>query len=1057
VTPAEEFEEIRTSSLRLLRPLARPARVFTSFVALAGSARRLRALILFLVVGLVALTAMAELQATLRGMHEPAASSYDAGDLSSTFLLPKEEETLDALNTWETHRETNAGLDVASPQWIVVWFFVIDGALLAPAYSAFLALGLLMLRRRVRDRVVDATDTDAAERKDARNRLLCGAFVAVPALFLADELENVTAVLLSLEMGEPLTELGTWATIAVWALWALTTVKWTLAALIVAPALIAAGSILREDLTGEQATTTGRRSGLWASLVAVRVHLLLLVLFGLFLFTEQGVDVLRRWNGDWEHAAAGVAFTLAFAVVTATSANRVLALRYDRDAVVKPRRLVVVGAALIALGLLLDFTVHRWEGIWTLGAIVAAIGLLSWPIQTVKPRARLAGAGAGLLPCLLGTTVLVLLGLALVRASVSGVFYSKRLDGDVGLLALGLGLLGCAWLFSSLIGFRAVGGAGKAVAPALDSGAAWAGAAILAAGVTVAIWLAPWEAGFALGSLAVVSAWLVLALLLWLGLAVFLARRATPSALAILGFNRVPIVILVVVWALLSAAVDEGGYHDVRTRDATQRAPLSLEQAFERWLEDRDLEAIQSGDPIVPATRKRGIPLVFVAASGGGVRAAYWTAIALDCLLERTGCDSTVDENDFDDPGIFIASGVSGSSVGLAAHAARLVGDADSGGEHEAGWVRSLFEDDHLAPTVGWALYADLPNALTRADLVRDRAAVLEEAWERGWPNWNRGTPTGLSLGLFQLRELRDDQGRRAPVLILNGTSVEDGCRFNTSILDAAVEARQADRLLEDCVALRPFETGDGQRPAEARRDWALAATKDVNEFLCPETSDANDVRLSTAALLSARFPYVSPAARVVKCSDPGGASASYVVDGGYFDTSAASPVVEIWQALEPLVESYNLRAPDTCLVPVFIQLDNGYHDPRGPDPNARPPELEVPLRTLGDARNAREANARQAGALAFAQRLFADVDGAPATWDVSIGLRFHREDGELVRYAHLYPGAHPGTRAPLGWSLSKFAMTDLDDQLRKRNEAEINRVHGWFERDALSCEVATG
>src|SRR5690606_139802 len=49
------------------------------------------------------------------------------------------------------------------------------------------------------------------------------------------------------------------------------------------------------------------------------------------------------------------------------------------------------------------------------------------------------------------------------------------------------------------------------------------------------------------------------------------------------------------------------------------------------------------------------------------------------------------------------------------------------------------------------------------------------------------------------------------------------------------------------------------------------------------------DMRLSTAVVLGARFPYVSPAGRIEN---------NYFVDGGYFDNSGAGAVHEMLQQL---------------------------------------------------------------------------------------------------------------------------------------------------------------
>jgi hypothetical protein len=69
--------------------------------------------------------------------------------------------------------------------------------------------------------------------------------------------------------------------------------------------------------------------------------------------------------------------------------------------------------------------------------------------------------------------------------------------------------------------------------------------------------------------------------------------------------------------------------------------------------------------------------------------------------------------------------------------------------------------------------------------------------------------------------------------------------------------------------------------------------------------NDTLDMRLSTASILGARFPYISPAGRVdqwlpeknrVKKSDS--MLIHYFVDGGYFDNSGAGVVQEMMRAM---------------------------------------------------------------------------------------------------------------------------------------------------------------
>jgi len=59
---------------------------------------------------------------------------------------------------------------------------------------------------------------------------------------------------------------------------------------------------------------------------------------------------------------------------------------------------------------------------------------------------------------------------------------------------------------------------------------------------------------------------------------------------------------------------------------------------------------------------------------------------------------------------------------------------------------------------------------------------------------------------------------------------------------------------------------------------------------------------------------------------------------------------------------------------------------------------------------------------------------------------------GAIDRVAHIYPRAHPGSKAPLGWTLSESSMDDLRRQLQTdANRLEIAKVREWFSA-GLTC-----
>jgi hypothetical protein len=532
-------------------------------------------------------------------------------------------------------------------------------------------------------------------------------------------------------------------------------------------------------------------------------------------------------------------------------------------------------------------------------------------------------------------------------------------------------------------------------------------AGVVAAGLAAVGAAAPVAFGFALGSMLVLLAALAV-LVVAAGLLVLLGNRLPArGALAAVGFGRLPVLALLLAVAVVAARLDPAPVtHDVRIQTAADRRPaggtrrsLALDEAFTRWA----AAAPPSAPGAVPGGAGRTpVPLVFVATAGGGIKAAYWTNLVLGCLQDGRGpapscpAGATVAR-----PSLFLASGVSGGSLGLVVDHARHGGGPGAGPGLDALLDVGL-AGDFLAPDIAALVLRDGPNALVHSGAWTDRAVALEDAWTDRFAAAGAPAP-GLDAPFFGAAA--DDTGTvRFPLLLLNSAALEDRCRIAVTILDVAPPGSGR------CVAA-PVASG-------ADPGTIVGRTKEVAEYVCP----GDDLRLSTAALLSARFPFVSPYGQLHGC--PGGdgeggdaaAGPSLAVDGGLVESSAAGPLPDLLAALAPALDAWEAEPghEGLCIAPRLVMVDHGYALETRAGMPALPGQLRAP-EAFFTADPAASPAAQQAAVQAFAARQ-RDHPCGPQT------------DADVVAFFAL--ALHPGQRAPLGWTLSDAARDEMRGQL---------------------------
>lgn len=375
---------------------------------------------------------------------------------------------------------------------------------------------------------------------------------------------------------------------------------------------------------------------------------------------------------------------------------------------------------------------------------------------------------------------------------------------------------------------------------------------------------------------------------------------------------------------------------------------------------------------------------IVVAIDGGASRAAFTAATFVGELLDNV---PAAEGGEVPSPGrrLFAISGVSGGAYGAAViQSALRDGQAapSPGGAPCRSAQRTWFGYDHWTrqdkPPMNWR---QCLQALTSGDYLsstivglafRDFAAPpwqkigLELSWQRHYSatlssqpisffsgeSCDGKTPEGLCRPAAHPAAFIKPGKTWMPMLFLNGTSVTTGRRIISADLKGENDAASVDggalypqaydlreAMSSPCPDVLP-SVANGENVAYPIKRLIDAANKKPpkNEQTLllgncggkPAPVDGPDVRLSTAALISARFPVISPAGIFsTKARDNRGVGGSMdpqpygdqVVDGGYFENSGITTALEVVKAL---------RAQH--LKPILVSISN---NPQLPDATA--------------------------------------------------------------------------------------------------------------------------
>ena len=351
----------------------------------------------------------------------------------------------------------------------------------------------------------------------------------------------------------------------------------------------------------------------------------------------------------------------------------------------------------------------------------------------------------------------------------------------------------------------------------------------------------------------------------------------------------------------------DNNFYDVQTVENTAETNrYSLDKYFETWVDQRK-EDISNDE---------SYPVFIVASNGGGSRAAYWTTSLLAKLSDTT--DGKFIEH------LFATSGASGGSVGSAVFTALSAHTIRNEGTYSKMMPRvdNIFKEDYLSATVASLFGRDFIQNIIPWDIRywSNRSRNLGYQYEQMIAGQTSSTNNFFAEEFQKVWYVgKDSVNTHIPLYFGNTLQVEDGRRGVSSAVD------MVDSIFVDAIDVLKM------------RD------------------ESQTLKLSSASMLTNRFPFVNPVGRIDLMTGPG-----HFADGGYFDNAGALTAAEVLGELIKMKRMHTQAgSPDSLLYShlkfYVLKIDNDEgSDAKGQIKRSRPEgkmsQLAAPAQAVAQA-----------------------------------------------------------------------------------------------------------
>jgi len=335
----------------------------------------------------------------------------------------------------------------------------------------------------------------------------------------------------------------------------------------------------------------------------------------------------------------------------------------------------------------------------------------------------------------------------------------------------------------------------------------------------------------------------------------FIAYFSIISLVLIIGKRRgksilTRVLIVLFIFGGYTASKEDFKHYEVSNVKAVHKVKdrITLKEYTKLWLNERR--------PSIEKDSLKKFPVIFVSAEGGGSRAGLWSFLVHSYLHDK--------HPDYFDKHLFSLTGASGGGVGnamffTAAHQYKLYNKqlnlAYSETEKDSAKfsykASTVYNANYLSSSVAALLGRDLIISLTDCCDIDDRGKLVENEWEKNYNKVFKVDGTSfIGNDFLSIMPQLKGENKVMPLLMMNTTHLQSGQRSIVSPVN-----------FKDNKYMKGF------------RDF-------LHNYTAHNPKDSI-IKISTSMLLNARFPFLSPVAKVKGIGQYG--------DAGYYDNIGGS------------------------------------------------------------------------------------------------------------------------------------------------------------------------